>query len=150
MWRFENSVKGFGELPWPVFHRDSQHTGRVPRDPKLAANPNSLLIFHQFGETGNASTSLNISNLGDGTIDWTVASKPAEVTLSPSNDSVNTVDSATVSVDPTGYLTGTHTLGNLVINGTSGGVPVDGSPVTIPVKLYVGQVSTVYMPVVVK
>ena len=150
LWRFENSASGLGDLPWPVFHHDSLHTGRYPNPPELSANPSSLLVFHQFGETGDASAILNIRNLGDGSIDWTVTAKPAEVTISPMNGSVDLVDSAVVSVDPTAYMTGTHTLGNLVINGTSDGAPVDGSPVTIPVKLYVGQVSTVYMPVVVK
>jgi hypothetical protein len=74
------------------------------------------------------------------------------VTVVPSSGTAFYTSTAllTVTVSTTGYETGTYSLGNVIIAGTSGGSPVQGSPASIPVTLYVGQVHRLYLPIILR
>jgi hypothetical protein len=135
--------------PWPMFHRDAQHTGRYPSPPELSVSPSSIYVLHQYGDANNEHAGLLIGNLGDGSISWSVSSKPGNVTVNPSGGTVYTSTLALVTVNATSYTTGTYSL-NIVIAGTSGGSPIAGSPATIPVTLYVGTVYKTYLPVLMR
>ena len=130
--------------PWPMFHRDAQHTGRYPNPPQLSVSPSSIYVLHQYGDTSNEQAGLLISNLGDGSISWSVSSKPGTVTVSPASGTVYTSALTLVTVNVAGFTAGTHSLGNIVINGGSAG------SATIPVTLYVGLVYKVYLPTVMR
>ena len=138
--------------PWPMFHRDPQHTGYYPPPPRLSVSPPSLYLLHQYG-SGNAEKAfLRLRNLGDGTFDWAVSSQPLGVTVMPSSGMAFYTSTVplTVTVSTTDHQTGTYSLGNVVITGTSEGIPVQGSPVSIPLTLYVGQVYRSYLPIVLR
>jgi hypothetical protein len=53
-----------------------------------------------------------------------------------------------VTISTGGYVTGTYSLGDIVITGTVEGDASPGSPITIPVTLYVGPIHKVYLPTV--
>jgi hypothetical protein len=151
LWRFdgfEQQTPGIGDLPWPQFHRDPQNTGRYPRPPCLDGLPDFLLMLHEYGSGDIEQSFLSVRNGGDGSFPWMVTSKPITTTVDPlagTAFSTSTVQ-ATVVLTTTGYVTGTHLLGSIVITGTLDGDPVEGSPAVIPVTLYVGDVQRVYLP----
>jgi len=138
--------------PWPMFHRDPQHTGYYPQPPRLSISPSSLYVLHQFGSGDTETASLRLRNIGEGAFSWSVVSQPSGVTVMPSSGTAFYTSTVplTVTVSTTGYQTGTYSLGNVVITGTSGGNPVQGSPASIPVTLYVGQVYHAYLPIVLR
>jgi hypothetical protein len=45
---------------------------------------------------------------------------------------------------------GWYNLGNITINASDNGQPIAGSPVTIPVRLYVGDVSQNFLPLMIR
>ncbi|MBO9361963.1 MAG: VCBS repeat-containing protein [Thermoflexus sp.] len=138
--------------PWPMFHRDPRHMGYYPQPPRLNVSPSSLYLLHQYG-SGSAETAyLGLRNAGDGSFQWAVSSIPSGVTVVPSSGTAFYTSTAllTVTVSTTGYETGTYSLGNVIIAGTSGGSPVQGSPASIPVTLYVGQVHRLYLPIILR
>lgn len=153
LWRFESDVQGTrAEAPWPMFHRDLQHTGYHPMPPQMTVSPPSLYVLHPYGGTETEQAVLSIRNVGDGSFIWGVSEKPANTLINPPNGTAfytSTVH-ATVMVTTTGYTTGTYSLGNIVITGTVNSSPVAGSPATIPVTLYVGQVHRVYLPLILR
>lgn len=134
-----------GEQPWPMFHRDAYHTGRFPLPPGLAVSPSLLYVLHQTGATNNEQTTLLIHNTGGGSLDWSVT-KPAGITLVPSSGTVVDQAPVMVTVSTSGYPGGTHDLGDIVVTGTANGSSVSGSPATIPVMLYVGEVFELFIP----
>jgi sugar lactone lactonase YvrE len=72
---------------------------------ELAVAPN-LDFFTIAGATQLLTDTLTVSNLGDGTLDWTASSDSANVTLSSSSG--NTPATVEVTVDPTGLAGGLH------------------------------------------
>jgi hypothetical protein len=141
-----------GEMPWPMWRQNSLRTGRLPLAPLLAASPASLLVFHQYGDTTDPVISLSVENQGDGEIAWSgVPSDPARVSLSSSSGSVSTDrQRVEVTIDASGFVTGTHDLGTITITGTVESEPADGSPTTVPVSLYVGDVFKNFLPIVIE
>ncbi|MBC7228162.1 MAG: VCBS repeat-containing protein [Thermoflexales bacterium] len=152
LWRFELQTPVTQQMPWPMFHRDPRHTGYYPSPPRLSISPASLYVLHQYGSGEAEKVYLNLRNPGDGAFNWAVSSQPAGVTVTPLSGIVFYTSTVplTVTVSTTGYQTGTHSLGSVVITGTSGGNPVQGSPASVPVTLYVGQVYRTYLPIVLR
>jgi len=138
------------ETPWPMFRQNAQHTGRYPMPPSLDVASTSLYVMHQSGSGTTAQTYLGIGNAGDGSISWAVSSKPTRVTVSPSSGTVSSMEHVMITVLTTGLGAGTYALGDITITGTADGDPVDGSPATVSVTLYVGDVYRVYLPLVVR
>lgn len=132
--------------PWPVFHRDARNTGRYPLPPQLHTSPESMYVMHQYGSGNEEHRRLDIQNVGDGALAWEVSSTPSEVTVDPTSGTASSSTPVVVTVRPTGYATGTYSLGNIEITGEADGEPVQGSPVQVPVTLYVGDVHGVYLP----
>ena len=105
-------------------------------------------------------TSLFVENRGDGEIAWSATpSNPTQVSVSPGSGSVSTdTVPVEVTIDLSSLLTGTSTLvltdtydlGNIVVTGTVESEPAGGSPVTVPVTLYVGNVSEIFLPLVIR
>jgi hypothetical protein len=138
-----------GHQPWPMFHRDAQHTGRFPMSPGLAVSPPVLYVLHQAGATNDEQMTLSIHNTGGESLDWS-ATQPAGITLAPSSGTVVDQVRVVVTVSTSGYPDGTHDLGDIVVTGTANGSPIAGSPATIPVTLYVGEVFELFIPTVLR
>ncbi|MCS7251511.1 MAG: FG-GAP-like repeat-containing protein, partial [Thermoflexus sp.] len=138
--------------PWPMFHRDPRHTGHYMRPPRLAVSPPSLFVWHPYGSGSEERAYLRLTNLGDFPGQWSVASSPAGVTVTPSSGTVYYTSTIplTVTVSTAGYLTGTYSLGSLTITGTWDGGTVENSPLSVPVTLYVGPVYRAYLPLVMR
>lgn len=146
LWKFE--TVGNGPLPWPMFHRDPQHTGRYPSPPRLNVSPASVYILHQYGSGDQERAFLRLRNIGEGSFSWTVSSQPSGVTVSPSSGTLPYTSTAlvTITVMTTGYQTGTYSFGNIVFTAPG----AQGSPTAVPVTLYVGQVYRAYLPLVLR
>ena len=143
------------ELPWPMFHRDAQHTGYYPAPPRLSVTPASLYVLHQYGSGDTERACLGINNTGDGSFSWAVSSSPNAITVDPPGGTVSSTSTTQIALTVVGlgtatFPTGTYSMGSIVITGTSGGTPVAGSPAEIPVTLYIGQVSRAYIPLVLR
>ena len=87
------------------------------------------------------------------------SSNPTRVSVSPSSGSASTDPvQVRVTVDLNSLLTGTLTLvltdtydlGHITVTGTVGSEPAGGSPVTVPVSLYVGNVSRTFLPIIIR
>jgi len=152
MWRFENTSTGLGETPWPMFHRDMQHSGKFPLPPGLSVEPGSITLLHESSDPGDATFQLHISNTGDGSFDWT-ATPPAGVTLGSNSGTVTDQESVQVSVDTSAFTgnTGMFPVGDIQITATAGGEPILDSPTSVSVSLLMApQIYRVYVPLVVK
>jgi hypothetical protein len=149
LWHFESDTEGLGDAPWPMFHHDAQHTGRYPAPPHLDGIPDYLHIMHEYEDGPFESSSLLVTNRGEGEIAWMFTSYPPTVTLASlfgTVDGMGQIVPITISVSS--YATGTYALGDIVLTGTVENGIVAGSPVTIPVTLYVGPIHQVFLPTV--
>jgi len=96
--------------------------------PTLSASPTTL-TFNAFQGKGNpASQTLNISNMGGGTVKWSATSGATWLTLSATSGTAPSTVS--VSVNTTGLALGQYTANITIDAGTA-----SGSPQTIPVTL---------------
>ncbi|MBN1978918.1 MAG: VCBS repeat-containing protein [Anaerolineae bacterium] len=146
LWRFE-ADKPVGKAPWHSFHRDVQNRG-LYGTPELDAAPGFIYVMHEYGSGSPESDVMLVFNTGDGEIDWQ-ATSPSPVTLSAYYGTVDGAGQAvTVTIPTSGYSKGTHFLGNITITGTIEGDAAPGSPITIPVTLYVGTIHRIYAPMI--
>jgi hypothetical protein len=148
LWRFE-ADKPVGEAPWHSYHRDVQNRG-LYGTPELGAAPGSIYVIHESGSSSPENTVMLVFNAGDGEIEWQ-ATAPPGVTLSAYSGTVDgTGQAVTVTISTSGYPEGTHPLGSITVTGTIEGDAAPGSPITIPITLYVGTVHRIYAPIVLK
>ncbi|MCS7226992.1 MAG: hypothetical protein NZ821_08380 [Gloeomargarita sp. SKYB31] len=150
LWVWTNHKNG--ERPWPMFRQNPQHTGHYQRPPRLAVSPPSLFVLHPYGSGSEERAYLRLTNPGDFAAQWSVASSPAGVAVTPSSGTLHYTSTIplTVTVSTAGYQTGTYSLGSLTITGTWSGGTVQNSPLSVPITLYVGPVYRAYLPLVMR
>lgn len=138
--------------PWPMFHHDIARTGLhpAPPSPPRLEFPDTIRMFHQYGSGETETRSATVENSGDGSFDWSITHSITRLQVIPSSGTVADVASVQLVVTTTGLLTGWHTLGTLTATGIVSGTPVDNSPIGSTLYLYVGDVSQVYLPLVMK
>ncbi len=146
-WKVGSAVNA--QVPWPMFHRDPQHTGRAS-NPTLAVAPSSIYVMHQSGDATAEKVIATIRNTGDGSLNWSAA-PPSGITVAPTSGTVTAQAQVTVTISTSGKSLGVHNLGNIVFSGTSGGSAVPGSPASIPVTLNIVQtLSKEHLPLILK
>ena len=138
--------------PWPMFHHDVARTGLhpAPPSPPRLEFPDTIRVFHQYGSGETETRSATVENSGDGGFDWSITHSITRLQVIPSSGTVADVASVQLIVTTTGFLTGWHTLGMLTATGIVSGTPVDNSPIGSTLYLYVGDVSQVYLPLVMR
>jgi hypothetical protein len=142
-------------LPWPMIQRDPAHTALF-LPPRLGFSTNELRIYHQTGSGTLAAISGSVQNIGGEEFNWTlntndtggtVTANKASGTSLTANESV----SIQFSISTASYAQNKwYHIGNIVITATNNGEPVNGSPKMVPVWLYVGDVTQVYLPFVIR
>ncbi len=96
------------------------------RQPVLSVTPSSLSDNAQQGDTAKKTKTLNVTNTGGGTLPWSVTTDTTWLNVTPSGGTG--AGSITVTLNPAGLATGTHT-GHVTV--TSAGAT--GSPAQITV-----------------
>jgi hypothetical protein len=136
-----------GEMPWPMWRQNPTRTGRASSAPFLAVTPASLLSLQPYGDEANPPFFLILENKGDGELAYSVQPDHNRVSVSPRSGSISDHKVAVkAEIDTRGLGPGTYHLGNLTVNGMVESEHVNGSPVIVPVTLYVGNVSRVFLP----
>lgn len=135
--------------PWPTFQQNMARTGIF--EPPFLAFTDELRFFHQQGSGNTAVLQTAVQNSGGGEIDWTLDESISELTVSSTSGTVGSSTILTFTVNTNGFAQSQwHTLGTVTISGSSDGVPVQGNPQTATVYLYVGDVTNLYLPLIIK
>jgi hypothetical protein len=139
------------EASWPTFRWGRRNRACSFVAPTLSVSPGSLFIMHESGDRSNPITSIQIRNEGSGDISWWAQPGHGLVSVSPENGSASS--SATeveVEIYAGDLPRGLYNLGDITVSGTVANEPVNGSPSKVPVSLYVGNVSRIFFPAVIK
>ncbi|MDQ4078187.1 MAG: VCBS repeat-containing protein, partial [Chloroflexota bacterium] len=149
LWRFESSEVGIGEMPWPMFRRSSENRGFYGPPPEFDFSPPVAFYEPDSGDT--ATSTLLLSHSGDSSVQWTVVESPRGVEM--------TTDEGTIPPDleipvlleiDTDHVRnlreGVNSLGDIVVSGVDNGTGEELASVAIPVKLYVGDVHSQFLP----
>ncbi len=110
-------------------------TVSVPTSPTISVNPTGMSFTGTAGGANPAAQTLNITNSGAGTLNWTATSNQTWLTLSAASGTAPS--SPTVSVNTAGLAAGTY---NATITITAPGAT--NSPYSFPVTLNVNPTST--------
>jgi hypothetical protein len=135
------------ETPWPMFHRTVDRQGAYPLPPKLVF-PDEVQVFHDYGSGDTVTETVSVGNGGDGSFDWAMTHTITRLQTLPASGTVTTTTSTQFVITTTDLITGWHTLGTVTATGADGGEAVVGSPTASTLKLYVGKISEVYLPVI--
>ena len=146
LWRFESNVSGVGAMPWPMFHRDAAHIGSLGRPAELVLPTENLFLMIEEGQT-RAETSFYLRNSGDYPLDWAIASKPTNVSVSLSSGTLPPHGQQVLSltVDVSGYAPGTYTLGEILFSASYAST---ARQVALPLSTYIGKVYKSFVSVV--
>ncbi len=102
--------------------------------PKIGIDPTNLTIAFPNTSVGSTPSpkGMSVINTGGGTLNWSITSKPAWVTLSPAQDSLaaNAISSVTVSIDTTKASVGLNS-GTITVSASG----ASNSPVTVTVTI---------------
>ena len=102
-------------------------------DPQLCTNPDPP--SHNFGSVPEGETRIwtfEITNCGEGTLEWTVSDNRPWITVSPASGSTTTeTDTVTVTIDTTGLTTGATHEGTVTV-GSNDGTKTGTISVSIP------------------
>jgi hypothetical protein len=136
-------------LPWPMFHRDAQRTGRFA-PPKMEF-VDEIYVFHEEGSGDTATTYESVGNLGDDAFEWEITHAiPGILQVIPPSGVVTDTVQVQLVITTTGVTTGTWQSWPITVTGTFGGNPVVGSPHTATLYLFVGDIERVYLPLVLR
>lgn len=140
-------------LPWPMFQRNPTHTGLV-LPPRLAP-VSDIYIFHQQGSGSTATHPIVLKNDGGGALTWNIntggTGGAVDVTTSASTLEAGKSTAVSLSVNTNPYAANQwHNLGTVQISGTSSDGTVGNSPQTVSVRLFVGDITHIYLPTVIK
>lgn len=142
-------------LPWPMVQRNLAHSALF-LPPRLGFSGNELRIFHQAGSGTMATISGSIQNIGGEQFDWNINTSGTGGVVTadqPSGTALLANESVTIqfSLNTTSYAQNQwHDIGDIVITATNGGTAVIASPKTVPVWLYVGDITQVNLPFITK
>jgi hypothetical protein len=106
--------------------------------------------LHQQGTGGPADGWLSVMNQGQQPMEWS-GDAPGGVSLLPAAGSLEPFEQVLVRVrvNPAGYEPGSYELGNLVITASDeNGAAALGSPAVVAVKLVVGDIRELFLPMV--
>jgi len=99
--------------------------------PQLGINPASLSFNYDYSATSVLPQTVNISNLGAGTLNWAATPNESWLTLTPGSGTGS--GSISVSVNPSGLTVGDYN-GSITIRAPG----ASNSPLTIPVAVSIG------------
>ncbi|HTG17935.1 MAG TPA: hypothetical protein VK747_21995, partial [Blastocatellia bacterium] len=103
--------------------------------PTIGVSPASMSFTATVGGSNPANQSLNITNTGGGTLNWTASSNATWLSVSPTSGTAPST--ATVSANISGLAVGTYN-GAITISAPG----ASNTPVTVPVTLTVNAAST--------
>jgi hypothetical protein len=131
--------------PWSMFRHNVQRTGLIPLEPRLEFT-DSVYLFHDQSNPNPTETGyVYLTNAGGETFDWSLSASAA-INLRQSTGSGE--GNVSFTIDTTGLSLGWHEVGIITAAATFGGDPVDGSPQTATVYVFIGDVAHVYLPLV--
>ena len=157
LYLFEEVVSSgpeLGNLPWPMVQQNPAQSG-ILLPPKLEF-VDELRFYHQSGGGNIATLNKLISNEGGGQFDWNIdisgTGGAITVDISAGTDLEKNNDVALLfSINTAAYsLNQWHNLGNVLITATTNSVEINSSPKSVPVWLYTGDISQIYLPFIEK
>jgi hypothetical protein len=110
-------------------------TAGAPPPPTIGVSPTSLSFTSTAGGSNPANQTINISNTGGGTMNWTASDNATWLTISPASGTAPST--LTASVNTSGLVAGTYN-GTITITATG----ATNSPLTVPVTLTVNAVAS--------
>lgn len=147
-----NNAAG-ADLPWPMFRRDAAHHASI-QSPTLKVTPSNFAFAYQYGSGDpNPSSSFTIQNFyNTEDMNYTVTYPSAAISLgAPATGVLD--PSATLEipfvVSASAQITGTYTF-EVETQGSSGGKALLGSPKQIQIFLLVGDITSIYLPIILK
>ena len=128
------TITAVGEAPANDSPQTTEVTLTVGPPPVLVRSPASISFSAVEGGSNPSTQTLDVSNGGAGTLDWTVSEAAPWLSLSPaSGDATTETDNVAVSVDITGLVAGTYTATITAV----AEAPATGTPQTTEVTLTV-------------
>ena len=152
IWHESGSITS--ERPWPMFRQNLKREGLVRGPPKLAPL-GDIKLLHQGGTAMLPTAKYTLLLQNDGSerepFDWSVSHTIPELQITP-NTGTNVENSVPLmfEIDVTGLGAGWNNLGNVTIQATKNGEDIEGSPRTLSVSLYIGDLDVIFLPLVLK
>jgi hypothetical protein len=137
-------------LPWPMFQHDIFRSGQYGRDSgaPVLAFPEEITILHQAGSSETVVKDVLVRNEGEGYIEWQISEAIDRLNATPRTGTVVDEMPIQFEIDTGGLRAGWHTLGEVTVTGQFEGAAVQGNPAVATLRLYLGDLYRVNLPVV--
>lgn len=141
------------DLPWPMFRRDPAHHAFLTV-PTLKVTPTQFNLFYQYGSGDpNPATNITVENLYNSkNMTYTISYSQSTMSIGgPTSGVIGPSASLQIPfvVSASQQITGTYSLG-IEVQASSEGKALVNSPNQIPITLHVGDISQIYLPILLK
>lgn len=135
---------------WPSFRKDQRNRAVLETLPSVTSVTQNVLLLHpNDGSSTTARTLVKVSvSARAAEVQWSAtAARPdiVEVVLMSAARNASQVTFA-VTVNAENLPDGVNDVGNVEISGRVNGQLLNGSPITVPMSVYVGDISSIYLP----
>ena len=140
------SASGAG-FPWPMFQQNAQHTSLYPMPSVAVPFTGPFTVMYQEGSS-TQSTTFYLENNGSVPFTWTADGTHRRVTVTPASGTIQPGQRTLVrvSISAADLAAGSYPLGEIVITFSGGGEQLD--PIRVPVRVVVGDISRLHLPLV--
>lgn len=150
IWHLDSAANS---ADWQLFRKDTHNSGLAQQPASITQATDDILVLHPVSRVGaTADALIRIEAANGANVDWSAsATNPNRVSVPASpNDATPPYIDFSIEIDTQGLSSGTHDLGEVQIDATVGGQPIAGSPVRVPVSVYVGDIDYQYLPTVIR
>jgi hypothetical protein len=143
-WDLDNTTDN---ADWPVFRGDAMHRGRISRDAFVSASPGQLIIHRDEEESGPIRGTIAVYPPQGGPVTWTVSAAEG-LSASPTSGMAYPGEPAyvVISITDTGFSRGMNSVGEVNFVAHAYGEESDPAFASVPVTVYVGDFSLIFMP----
>ncbi|MBN1872990.1 MAG: VCBS repeat-containing protein [Anaerolineae bacterium] len=113
--------------------------------------PDVINLLHQEGSGNTTAGSFHIRNAGGGYFDWQLTPLTSDIQLSPASGTLTDHTTVNITADLSDQvITGWLPIGSFNITATVDSTPIQGSPKTVFVNVFIGDLKYVYLPLIIR
>lgn len=151
LFRWNLASREPGKKPWLMYRANPLRTGQSHLPPRLEIRPTSIHLMHQVGSNEPQKVILQLYNAGSGEIQWQLQLPPNTTASQTSGVATHQRTEVEIIIQTISYANmGTYTIGDLAFSGIANGAAVAANPTSIPIRITVGNISRVYLPLISK
>lgn len=135
------------DADWPMWKLNAERVPTLPMPARLSVPTSDLVLFKNRNESGPLITHVELKNVGDFPLEWSINGPPG-VEFYPASGTLagRQIKNIEIQVNRNGLNLGYNQFSDIVVNAFANSQPVPGSPANVSLLVYFGDVVDIFLP----